>query len=307
MAGPGGYTPGMTDTQTRDALVTDTVVNELESIEALDRIATPVSRTVRGLLSPGAVKDALSGTWLGHPLHPVLTDVVVGALFSSSALDLIGGKQSELASQRLIMLAMAAYAPTAASGASDWIDAESDSRVKRIGIVHASGNLLALGLYGGSLAARRRGKRAAGLLLSAAGATTLVGGAFLGGHLSFRLGVGPDRTVFDAGPEDWMAAIDAGQLVDGSPQRVVVGDTPVFLLRAGERIYAIHDRCSHRGCSLSEGEVEGDEIVCPCHFSRFALEDGTVTRGPATAPQPAYEVRERDGEVEIRIRTTSSS
>ena len=294
----------MTDSHTRDASVTETVVNDIESFEALDRIASPVSKTVRGALSPGAVKDALSGTWLGHPLHPVLTDVVIGSMLSASALDLIAGKKADVASQRLIMLAMAAYAPTAASGASDWIDAESDPRVKRIGIVHASGNLLALALYGGSLAARRRGGRAAGVLLAAAGAATLTGGAFLGGHLSFRRGVGPDRTVFDAGPEEWAPAIAADALVAGRPQRVVVGDTPVFLLQADDHIYAIHDRCSHRGCSLAEGEVEGDEIVCPCHFSRFALGDGAVTRGPATAPQPAYEVRERDGAIEIRISTT---
>jgi nitrite reductase/ring-hydroxylating ferredoxin subunit/uncharacterized membrane protein len=297
----------MTDSHTRDASVTETVVHDLESFQAFDRIAGPVSSAVRGVLSPGAVKDALSGTWLGHPLHPVLTDVVIGSLLSASALDLIAGKKADVASQRLIMLAIAAYAPTAASGASDWVDAEYDPRVKRIGIVHASGNVLALTLYGGSLVARRRGGRAAGVLLAAAGAATLSGGAFLGGHLSFRLGVGPDRTVFDPGPDDWTPSINADQLVDGDPQRVVVGDTPVFLLRAGERIYAIHDRCSHRGCSLAEGEVQGDEIVCPCHSSRFALGDGAVTRGPATAPQPAYEVREHDGAVEIRLTNTSGS
>lgn len=295
----------MTDTHTRDGSVTEPIVDDIESLEALDRIASPVSSAVSAVLSPGPVKDALSGTWLGHPLHPVLTDVVVGSLLSASALDLIGGKKADVASQRLIVLAMAAYAPTAASGASDWTDAATDPRVKRIGIVHAGGNVLALALYGGSLAARRRGSRAAGVLLAAAGAATIAGGAFLGGHLSFRRGVGPDRTAFDPGPDEWTASIDADQLVDGRPQRVVVGDTPVFLLRAGEQIYAIHDRCSHRGCSLSEGEVEGDEIVCPCHFSRFALSDGAVTRGPATAPQPAYEVREREGAVEIQLRTTA--
>ena len=82
--------------------------------------------------------------------------------------------------------------------------------------------------------------------------------------------------------------------------QVVVDETPVLLLKAGERIYAIHDRCSHRGCSLAEGNVEGHEIVCSCHFSRFDLRDGSVTRGPATAPQPAFQVRERDGVLEVR-------
>jgi nitrite reductase/ring-hydroxylating ferredoxin subunit len=85
---------------------------------------------------------------------------------------------------------------------------------------------------------------------------------------------------------------------------VVVDETPVMLLRRGDRTYAIHDRCSHRGCSLADGEIEGDEVVCACHGSRFALADGAVRRGPATAPQPAFEVREQAGRLELRRRTT---
>jgi nitrite reductase/ring-hydroxylating ferredoxin subunit len=75
----------------------------------------------------------------------------------------------------------------------------------------------------------------------------------------------------------------------------------VLLLRAGEQFFAIHDRCSHRGCSLSEGELEGEEIVCACHGSRFDRRDGSVRRGPATAPQPAFQVRQQDGRIEIRL------
>jgi nitrite reductase/ring-hydroxylating ferredoxin subunit len=81
---------------------------------------------------------------------------------------------------------------------------------------------------------------------------------------------------------------------------VVVEDTPVLLLRAGENLFAIHDRCSHRGCSLSDGEVEGEEIVCSCHGSRFSLRDGSLRHGPATSPQPAFETRQQDGRIEIR-------
>jgi nitrite reductase/ring-hydroxylating ferredoxin subunit len=74
----------------------------------------------------------------------------------------------------------------------------------------------------------------------------------------------------------------------------------VLLLRQGERTYAIHDRCSHRGCSLSEGEVQGEEVVCSCHGSRFDLRDGAVINGPATTAQPAFQVRESGGRLEIR-------
>ena len=84
------------------------------------------------------------------------------------------------------------------------------------------------------------------------------------------------------------------------PLILVVDDTPVLLLRQGPQIFAIHDRCSHRGCSLSEGSLEGDQIVCACHGSRFDVRDGAIKAGPATAAQPAFEVRETEGRIEIR-------
>lgn len=286
----------------RDLSPLEPVVGSIESAAILDKPATLVSRAVRGALSPGKLKDALSGTWLGHALHPALTDVVIGSFLSASVVDLVGGKQDSAASERLIMLGIAAAVPTAASGASDWIDGESDPRVKRIGIVHAAGNTTALTLFAASLVARRRGSRGAGAALSAVGSGVLMCGGYLGGHLSLRRGIGPDQTVFDPGPDDWRPAADAGGLQPGRPVRVVVDDTPVLVLDDGEAIYALHDRCSHRGCSLSEGEVEGHEIVCGCHFSRFDLRTGAVVRGPATAPQPAFEVRRQDGIVEIRRR-----
>lgn len=289
-------------TESRDRSLFDSLVGAIESASVVDKPATLFSRAVRGALSPGAVKDALSGTWLGHALHPALTDAVIGSLLSASALDLLAPGEGSVASERLIMLGIAAYGPTAAAGASDWIDGEFDTRVKRVGIVHASGNATALMLYVASLTSRRRGARGRGALLSGLGAGVLMTGAFLGGHLSLRRGIGPDQTVFDPGPDDWEPAIEAAQLQAGRPQRVIVGDTPVLLLAHGDDIHAIHDRCSHRGCSLAEGEVEGHIITCGCHFSRFDLRDGSVVRGPATAPQPAFEVRREDGMVQVRRR-----
>jgi nitrite reductase/ring-hydroxylating ferredoxin subunit len=130
--------------------------------------------------------------------------------------------------------------------------------------------------------------------------SVLMAGGYLGGHLSLSKGVGPDQTVFDPGPTDWTTAADASVLSEDRPTRVVVDDTPVFLLRRGEQIFAIHDRCSHRGCSLSEGTLAGDDVICACHGSRFDLRNGSVKAGPATAAQPAFQVRNSDGRVEIR-------
>jgi nitrite reductase/ring-hydroxylating ferredoxin subunit len=137
-------------------------------------------------------------------------------------------------------------------------------------------------------------------VFSVGGATALMAAGLLGGHLSFTKGVGPDQTVFDPGPDDWTVAAAASQVPDGRPTRIVVDETPVMLLRVGPSFYALHDRCSHRGCSLADGAVDGDAIVCACHGSRFDRRDGSVLQGPATAPQPAFEARVRDDRVELR-------
>lgn len=277
------------------------MIEKVESAAFLDPPGKAIGKRVRGVLSPGAFKDALSGTWLGHALHPLLTDVVIGSFMSASLLDLLGGDEDGTASERLIAIGIAAYGPTALTGVNDWADTEpADDGVRRAGLVHAASNGAALSLYGASLLARRRGSRRKGALLGAAGAAALGAGGFLGGHLSFAKGVGPDQTIFDPGPIEWTDAGDASALVGGKPARVIAADTPVLLLRGTDRLFAIHDRCSHRGCSLSEGRIEGEEVVCACHGSRFGLADGSLRRGPASAPQPAFEVREREGRIEVR-------
>lgn len=276
----------------------------LEEASALDPLGKRVGKTVRSLIEPGPLKDALSGTWLGHALHPLLTDVVIGSFTSANVLDLIGGDDDGRAAERLIGVGIAAYLPTALTGVTDWADSElGDPGVRRVGLVHAGSNAIALGLYGASLAARRRGDRTRGKLLGFSGAAVLAAAGYLGGHLSYAQGTGVDQTVFDVGPEDWTEAGAASDLAEGKPTRVVVDDTPVLLLRHGDGLHALHDRCSHRGCSLSEGELDGESIVCACHGSRFRLDDGSIERGPATAPQPAFEVREREGRVEVRLST----
>jgi nitrite reductase/ring-hydroxylating ferredoxin subunit/uncharacterized membrane protein len=279
------------------------IVDAVESASPLDTPGKKVGKAVRGAIGPGPLKDALSGRWLGHALHPMLTDVVIGSFLSASLLDILGGDDDGRAAERLIGVGIAAYGPTALSGVNDWADSEPvDDAVRRVGLVHAGSNALALTLYTSSLAARRRGSRTRGKLLGVAGAAVLGFGGYLGGHMSFTKGVGPNQTAFDPGPEDWSAAIESGELPEGSPKAVTVGDTPVLLVRHRKHVHAMHDRCSHRGCSLAEtGELDGETIQCGCHGSRFSLRDGSVERGPATAGQPSYEVREREGTVEIKL------
>ena len=274
-------------------------VGALESFEALDPVALKLAKAVGNAVPEGAPRDALSGTWLGHALHPLLTDVVVGSFISATLLDVLGGDDGR-ASERLIEVGLAASAPTVASGLTDWtFTVFGDRRARPVGLVHATANLTATALYAASLAARRRGAQTRGKLLGAAGGAALSVGGFLGGHLSFTRGVGVNQTAFDEGPDDW-TALDAGELEDDKPTSAMAGDTPVLVIRHGGHLHAIHDRCSHRGCLLSSGEVDGESVTCPCHGSRFSLVDGSIERGPATSPQPVYETREHDGAIEVR-------
>ncbi|MDX6689407.1 MAG: hypothetical protein QOG15_864 [Solirubrobacteraceae bacterium] len=278
----------------------DIIAERASEAAALDAPAEQIGKTVRSLIS-GPVKDVLSGTWMGHALHPLLTDVVIGSWTSATMLDLFGGEENDGAAQRLIGIGLAAYGPTAVTGWSDWADSESvDDDVRRVGLVHATINGVAFALYVGSLASRRRGRRGLGVALALGGAGTLGIGGHLGGHLAMRLGVGVDQTVFDRGPEDWTQALPVDELEGSSPVSVQVGDTPVMLVRDGDEVLALHDRCSHRGCSLAGGEVEDGAVTCPCHGSRFDLRSGAIVQGPATAPQPVLEARTRAGRVEVR-------
>lgn len=284
------------------------VLRRVEGATALDGVAGRVGAAVRGAIPAGPVKDALSGSWLGHALHPMLTDVVIGSFLSATMLDLLGADRDGAAGERLIAIGIAAYAPTALTGVSDWADSESaDGAVRRAGLVHAATNATALSLYAASLTARRRGSRGAGTALGVLGAAVLTGGGYLGGHLTLIRGVGADQTVFDPGPDEWTGAAAVEDVPADRPLRVVAGDTPVMLSRSGDDFFAIHDRCSHRGCSLADGELDGDEIVCACHGSRFDRRDGALRRGPATAPQPAFQTRVRDGRVELRLTASAGS
>jgi nitrite reductase/ring-hydroxylating ferredoxin subunit len=277
------------------------LIEALEGAEGLDGVGKTLGKAIRGVIKPGVVKDALSGTWLGHALHPLMTDVVIGSFVSATLLDALGGEDDDEAAQKLIGVGLAAYGPTALAGLNDWADTEiSDEAARRVGLVHAWTNAGAFTMYAASLAARRRGEHGRGRLLALAGAGTLGLGGFLGGHLSFAQGVGVNQTTFDPGPADW-TEVDASGLEDGKPLGVLAGETPVVLVRHRGHVHAMHDRCSHRGCPLSKSKLDGEVIECFCHGSRFRLGDGTVERGPATAPQPVYEVRESDGKLEIRL------
>jgi nitrite reductase/ring-hydroxylating ferredoxin subunit/uncharacterized membrane protein len=271
------------------------------SLSALDAPAAAVAKRVRGLLGPGPVKDAISGVWLGHPLHPLLTDVPIGTWTSATLLDLIGGPDSRQAAERLIGTGIAAAVPTALTGTVEYADSEpGHDEVRRAGALHALANVTALSLYSASLLARRRGSHGTGVLLGLGGMSALMAGGWLGGFLAYARGTGVDETAFDQGPPDWTPVLDASMLVDDRPAAATAGDVELLLVRRDGAIHALADRCSHRGGPLHEGELVGDCIECPWHGSRFRLDDGSVEQGPSAYPQPVYEAREREGRIEVR-------
>lgn len=277
------------------------LAERLGELDQLDGAAEGLATAVRGVLGSGAVKDALSGTWLGHALHPLLSDVPIGTWTSATLLDLFGGEGTEKAADRLIGVGLAAALPTAVSGYSDWADTTLTSdAVRRIGAVHAVANGTSIALYALSWAARKRGRRGSGIALGLAGAGTLALGGHLGGHLSYAKGVGVDQTVFENEPEEWTTALADAALGEGDTKVVDVGEVSVMVTRRDGRVFALRDRCTHRGGPLHQGTIEDGCVVCPWHDSAFRLDDGSVARGPATAPQPAYDVRVREGTIEVR-------
>jgi nitrite reductase/ring-hydroxylating ferredoxin subunit/uncharacterized membrane protein len=278
----------------------ESIAERIEQVEALDAVSESLQRAVRALVpEESGLKDILSGTWLGHPLHPPLTDIVVGAWTSALLLDLLGDDQTDGAADVLVGIGILAAVPTAAAGLSDWAELRGGNR--RVGAVHALGNTTALLLHMLSLLARSGGDRTRGRVLSAAGVAAASFSAWLGGHLSFGRGVGVNQTAFEALPAEWTQAARFEELADGALTGAEVDGTAVVLARSGDAAYALVDRCSHRGCSLHEGKLENETIICPCHGSTFRL-DGSIVKGPATAPQPALEVRISDGTVEVRRR-----
>lgn len=275
---------------------------KLGGLERLDAPAGAAAKAVAQVVGRGGLKDLLSGTRLGHPLHPLLTDIPIGTLASATVLDLLANERGEHAADVLVGLGLLSALPTAAAGAADWSDSYGPDQ--RVGAVHAVANVIGLGLYGWSLRARRRGDRRTATARGLAGMASMAVGGYLGGYLSHSRGVGVNNAFYQHEPEDWTAVLDEAELQEGVPARAVAGDATVLLYRSNGHIHAIGSRCSHAGGPLDEGDIDAASctVTCPWHQSVFRLEDGSVVHGPASVPQAAYETRTQDGRIEIRVR-----
>jgi len=277
----------------------NTAIDRIGEARGLDAVAKSLTAKVKAFTRPTAIKNALSGSWLGHQLHPVLTDLPIGAFSAATALDLTGGREASGAARRLVGLGILASAPTAMAGASDWSDMNGAD--KRVGLVHGLANAAATVMQTTSWIARRRGHRGVGVTLSLLALGITLGSAAIGGHLSYVKGVGVNRTAFQRTVRDWRDVAADIDIVEGRLNRVVVDEVPVLLVRQNGRLRAISAVCSHAGGPLDEGTLDARGCVtCPWHGSQFVLDDGSVERGPASVPQPRWDVRVDGGRVFVR-------
>ena len=282
------------------------ILERLADVSSYDKAIEPARKAVLTAL-PSALKDVLHGTWLGHPLHPVLVQVPVGSWLSAGVLDAV--PRMRPAATLLIGTGLAAAVPAAAAGAADW--AEQESGVRRLGALHAVLNGVAMGLYAGSLVARTKGRGGLGRALSYSGLGLATASASIGGHMSYSQASGASHaaTASRALTLDW---IDLGPLDDFPEGRPVLrtgsggsADVPLAAVRRGARVDVFIGSCSHRGGPLQEGrieEVRGSTcLVCPWHDSAFDLDNGEPRRGPAANPQEKLEVRMEAGRVQARL------
>lgn len=263
---------------------------------ALARLADALQPAVRALLDGDepvrrACKNVLHGTYLGHALHPLLTDIPIGAWTVTAvcdALELTGCERYRDAAGAALTVGAAGAVAAAITGLADWSDTKGEPQ--RTGMLHALLNTAALGAYVVSLAARKRGARRAALLSAFGGYAVMTVSAYFGGELSFDLQLGVKHSALATEPPaDFVA-----------PDQVSI---PLLLTGTGEATRAVGGVCTHRGAPLAEGTFEDGCVRCPWHGSRFSLDDGRVVEGPATFGLPVFETRAAGGALEVRLKS----
>lgn len=283
----------MTATGTKVAAALGRVADRIERFDKLDSVAEFLVSRLGKFVPSGPVEDLLSGTPLGHPAHPMLVAVPIGAWSTASVLDVTGG--NERATRTVVATGTLAALPAAATGFADWLSTSGPER--RVGLVHAAANYGAVALQTASWFARRTDRRRGAVLSAGALALTAAAG-WLGGHLAYALGVGVDTTAFQQLPTEWTDVCAESAITD-APVGHLVGNVPIVVFRAGSRLVAMTDRCTHRGGPLHEGTLHDECITCPWHESTFDSQ-GRVVSGPATRPQPTLDVRVVAGRVQAR-------
>jgi nitrite reductase/ring-hydroxylating ferredoxin subunit len=278
-------------------------VDRLGWLRALSDWLTAVLGPVRDRYQDNLAVELLhGGRWVGHPLHPALSDLPIGLWTGVMVLDTTdrdpAPRRGIDAAGMLSAAGILAAGATALTGLNDWT--VSNDQDRRVGLFHGLLNTAALGLQCASLGTRVAGHRGAARTLGAASLAVTAAAGYLGGHLVFTKGVMVSRVAWASEPRRWTRALQEADLADDSPTPVVAEGRQIMLYRHRGTLYAIDNICSHAGGLLSRGPVADLTVTCPLHGSRFALADGCVIRGPASQPQPVLPTRIRNGWIEVR-------
>lgn len=256
-----------------------------------------------------SVKNVMHGTRvLGHPLHPSLTDVPVGAWTLGVVADWLfvtTGRIPPVAGDLALAVGLAGAVLALLTGYTDFH--ETSGHERRLALMQRLAMTLVIMLETASFGLRlglAEGRLLA-VMLSTVAWLVLVVGAYLGGHLTFGIGTAVNHNAFFEGPLDYVRVGSREDFPEGEMRRVVAAGLPVVVIRRRGLLHAIGAVCSHAGGPLEKGRGEGDVVRCPWHRSRFRFGDGSVVDGPATFDQPALLVRERGGIVEMRLATTT--
>ena len=274
----------------------------------LEPVADFLQKVVGGfyklLGAPGhGLKTFIHGTWLGHPLHPVITDIPLGAWTLAVIFDIIylfnRTTTWTTAADLSIIIGVVGALAAAVTGYTDWN--ETIDRERRVGVAHGLINTLVLIIYVASLIVRGAGgNRGLGIVLALVGYALVISAAYLGGEMVFSIGTGVNHHAWQAVPEKFTKVLLEGRLNEGTLIKAMAGDTPILLYKKGDTVCAISETCSHAGGPLSEGELDGNLVQCPWHASRFDICTGQVRGGPATISQVRYETRIQNGQIEVR-------
>ncbi|WP_184539567.1 Rieske (2Fe-2S) protein [Micromonospora polyrhachis] len=279
------------------------MLTKLERASGLDRVGDRIQSGVFAVLRGQRVRDFLHGVWLGHPLHPALVQLPVGAWVSGAILDLLPGQRR--AATVLVAVGTASAVPAALAGANDWASLSREQR--RVGLVHAMANTVGMALYAGSLAARLSGRHNVGRLLGFSGLAAASSGAYLGGHLAYKQAAGVNQGVHELHriEDGWHPIAEVATLPESTLLTRQVDDVPVVVFRDGDEITVMLERCAHQSGPLGEGRVTRVDgrtcVVCPWHGSTFMLNGGEVVRGPAGTDQQVLPTRVVSGVLQTRL------
>ncbi|HJT59057.1 MAG TPA: Rieske 2Fe-2S domain-containing protein [Ktedonobacteraceae bacterium] len=302
-----GETKSWAETPPANPPIRHAISEVVESQTWLDKLANPIqSWLLQFFGQPGEpnrrFKDVLNGTWLGHALHPVLTDVPLGSWTATTLLDVAWLFNEDegvaRAADMTLVLGLMGAAGAAVTGLADWSDLDGTDR--RVGVLHGLLNISLTALNVGSWISRLTGNRRTGIALSTTAYMTSLFTAYLGGELSFAKGIGVNHVAWEGGSDDYVAVMDAQDLVEGKLTRVDVSGIPAVLLKQGSTIYAIGATCTHLGGPLDEGTFKDGVVQCPWHGSCFRMTDGAVVNGPAVYAEPTFALRVRNGKIELR-------